>query len=74
MPIDHAAWLRTLAESNRHLATLHLSYKFDTHEREKVLRLAHQKGEVINDPVTGERGEILAGVRKRITKVPSAGD
>ena len=70
--IDHVTWLQTLAQSNAELERLRASYRFNPLERETVLGLAHQKGEIVHDRVTDQRATVLSGTRKRITQVPSA--
>lgn len=72
MLVDHAAWLRSLAQSNAPLERLRETYRFDPLARETVLGLAYKKGEVLHDTVTGERCTVLSGTRKRVTAVPSA--
>ena len=71
--IDHVSWLQTLAQSNAELERLRASYKFNPLEREAVLGLAHQKGEIVHDRVTDQRATVLSGTRKRLTAVPGAG-
>jgi len=72
-PLDHTRWLATLAESNLDLERIRAQYVFDPLDRETVLGLEHVKGEILHDRVTGERCTILAGTRKRLTTLPSAG-
>lgn len=71
--LDHARWLAVLTESNADLERLRQSYHFDPLDRETVLSLAHKKGDVLHDRITGERCTVLSGTRKRITQVPSTG-
>ena len=72
-PLDHTRWLATLAESNQELERIRTQYQFDPLDREVVLGLEHRKGELLHDRVTGERCTVLAGTRKRLTALPSAG-
>lgn len=70
--VNHVGWLSELERVNAELGGLTTSYRYDQMEREATLGLAYRRGELVYDGITGERGEVLSGTRKRVVAVPGS--
>ena len=72
--IDHRKILTLMDKSKEEILAQKAAYRFANWEREELLQLTYRKGDVVHDRVTGGRGTIAAGARKRVTKVSAPGD
>jgi hypothetical protein len=67
--VDHEKNLAAMAKITDVFDAFRETYTFDALRREDLLGLEYREGEVVYDPGTDQRGEVLASTRRRVVEV-----